>query len=217
MNDIITLSEECSEIKYLRSKDKHLAKVISLVGTISYPKRKISDSYCFLIHEIIEQMLSIKSGQKIYNRLVELCDGVISPERVASLSYDQIKSIGTSHAKVKYIQAITEEIISGRFSFEDLENLPDEEITRRLLTLKGVGCWTAKMYLLFVLDRKDILPYEDVAFLQAFQWMYNTDDRSKENVIKKCSKWKPYSSTAARYLYRALDMGMTKQPFHLHK
>ena len=68
-----------------------------------------------------------------------------------------------------------------------------------------------------MLDRQDILPTEDVAFLQAYEWMYNTKDRSRVSVEKKCKKWKPYSSIAARYLYRALDMGLTKNEFHLYK
>lgn len=73
------------------------------------------------------------------------------------------------------------------------------------------------MYLLFVLDRQDILPFEDAAFLQSYCWMYKTNDKTKEAIIKRCKKWKPYSSVAARYLYRALDMGFTKQEFHLYK
>ena len=73
------------------------------------------------------------------------------------------------------------------------------------------------MYLIFVLDRQDILPYEDAAFIQSYEWMYKTKDKSMESITRKCKKWKPYSSIAARYLYRALDMGLTKKVFHLHK
>ena len=69
----------------------------------------------------------------------------------------------------------------------------------------------------FVLDRQDILSTTDVAFLQVYEWIYKTDDRSKTSVEKKCKKWKPYSSTAARYFYRILDGGYTKEEFHLFK
>ena len=82
------------------------------------------------------------------------------------------------------------------------------------MSIHGIGRWTAKMYLIFVLDRQDILPYEDVAFLQGYRWMYKTDITTKDSVLKKCAKWKPYSSIAARYLYRALDMGLTTEEFH---
>lgn len=73
------------------------------------------------------------------------------------------------------------------------------------------------MYLIFVLDRQDILPYEDVTFLQSYEWMYKTKDRSKESIAKRCKKWNPYSSIASRYLYHALDLGLTKEEFHLYK
>ena len=93
----------------------------------------------------------------------------------------------------------------------------DEEVIKELTSIRGIGKWTAKMYLLFVLDRQDILPIEDGAFLQSYKCLYKKDDISKISIGKKCKKWKPYSSVAARYLYRALDIGMTKLEFDLYK
>lgn len=81
---------------------------------------------------------------------------------------------------------------------------------KELTRLRGIGTWSAKMYLIFTLDRKDVLPYEDVAFLQTYAWLYKTDDLRPAAIIKRCKKWKPYSSIAARYFYYALDMGLTK-------
>ena len=88
---------------------------------------------------------------------------------------------------------------------------------RILTSVHGIGTWTAKMYLMFVLNRQDVLPFEDVAFLQGYGWAYKTDDFSPAAVQKKCKKWKPYSSIAARYMYKALDRGLTKEEFHLFK
>ena len=215
MSDTIELSKDSISVQYLCKKDKRLAKVIEMVGPISYTIH--DDSYAFIIHEIIEQMLSIKAGTKIYDRLVKLCDGEIIPQKVNCLSDEQIKSIGTSNSKVTFIRSITNEVVSGRFNFENLKNLSDEDIYKKLLSLRGVGNWTAKMYLIFVLDRQDILPYEDVAFLQAYRWIYKTNDKSRNSIVKKCKKWKPYSSIASRYLYCALDLGLTKEEFHLYK
>lgn len=73
------------------------------------------------------------------------------------------------------------------------------------------------MYLIFVLNRMDILPTNDAAFLKAYKWLYKTDDLSDASIRKRCKKWKPYSSIASRYLYRALDGGFTKEEFHLYK
>ncbi len=216
MADVVTLNMETPSIQYLCKKDKRLAKVIGLVGPITYTTHD-DDPYAFLIHEIIEQMLSIKAGATIYNRLVDLCGGNLTPEAINPLSIEQIRSTGTSSTKATYIKGITENVLSGNLVFDDLIKMSDEAVFKKLLSLRGIGQWTAKMYLLFVLDRPDILPYEDVAFLQSYEWMYNSKDRSKESVIKKCAKWKPYSSIASRYLYRALDTGLTKEEFHLYK
>jgi 3-methyladenine DNA glycosylase/8-oxoguanine DNA glycosylase len=94
--------------------------------------------------------------------------------------------------------------------FDDLARQSDGEIMKHLTSLRGIGSWSAKMYLIFVLNRLDILPYEDGAFLQAYKWLYDTEDVKPASIIYQCKPWKPYSSLAARYLYRALDAGMVK-------
>lgn len=217
MGELVALNLDSLEIKYLCNKDKRLAKVISMVGPIEYLNREGENGYAFLVHEIVEQMLSIKAGRKIYERLESLCDGNITPESIAALSVEEIRSTGTSLAKAEYISIVTNEIISGRLVLEDLKVLSDKDVIKKLTAIRGIGNWTAKMYLIFVLGRQDVLPYEDSAFLQSYRWMYKTQDCSPKAVMKRCAKWKPYTSIASRYLYQALDLGLTKDTFHLFK
>lgn len=215
MSKIVTLNAESKSIQHLCKKDKRLAKIISMVGPISY--YPYEDGFAFIVHEIIEQMLSIKAGAKIYARLEDLCNGKISIESIDSLTDEQIRSIGTSSSKVTYIRGVTDAVKYGAIDFSSFPFMNNKDVIKTLTSLKCIGNWTVKMYLIFVLDRPDILPTEDVAFLQAYEWLYKTKDRSKESVEKRCKKWKPYSSVAARYLYRALDSGLTKEEFHLYK
>lgn len=215
MNTVRYIDENTEAIKILCKRDKRLAKVISMVGSISYEIP--SDGYAFLVHEVIEQMLSIKTAAKIFQRFEILCGGTVTPNVVSGLSDSEIKSIGTAKTKVRYIREITNAVLGSALDLEELSTLEPEAAFQKLTSIKGIGNWTAKMYLLFVLESPDILPYEDVAFLQSYRWMYKTDDVSKQSIIRRCSKWKPYSSYASRYLYRALDMGLTKQEFHLFK
>lgn len=214
-SEIVRLNQSTPSIQYLCRTDKRIAKVISMIGEIEYLPH--TDGYSFLIHEIIEQMLSIKAGKKIYDRLLSLCNDRITPEIIAELSDEQLKSCGTSSAKVEYIKIITQAIVSQDLILSDLAQLSDIEVIKVLTKFRGIGNWTAKMYLIFVLDRQDILSYEDGAFLQAYKWLYKTEDVSHKAIEKKCRKWKPYSSIAARYMYRALDLGLTKEEFHLFK
>ena len=216
MSEIITLDMNMPSVQYLCKKDKRLAKVISMVGPITYEPHD-EDPYSFLVHEIIEQMLSVKAGQVIYGRLETLCNGIVSPERICSLSDAEIRGTGTSNAKVEYIRNITGAFSNGIVSIERLQGLSNEAVIKTMTQIRGIGKWTAKMYLMFVLNRQDVLPVEDGAFLQVYRWMYKTDDCNEKAVYKKCEKWKPYSTIASRFCYRALDAGMTKKPFHLFK
>ena len=215
MPEIRILDNQTESVQYLASKDKRLAKAMKLVGTITY--QPYYEPFSFIVHEIIEQMLSIKVGTKIYSRLEELCGGDITPERINSVTEEAIRGTGTSLRKAKNIKALAETLIEGTLSFEAFKDMSDAEIIKELSKLPGIGVWTAKMYLIFVLDRQDVLPYEDSAFLQSYQWLYKTNELSPEAVKKKCKKWKPYASVAARFLYKALDYGITKKEFHLFK
>lgn len=213
--NVIKLTTESPEIKYLCNKDKHLSKVISMIGPISYSLH--DDYYAFLIHEIIEQMLSTKTAAQIFDRLCVLCNGNISPAAINQLSDLEIKSIGTSSSKVNTIRLLTNAVIDGSINLSALPELSVSEIISILTSVKGIGNWTAKMFLIFSMNELDVLLFEDAAFLQSYQWMYNTSNTDATAVKLKCKKWSPYSSIAARYLYRALDAGLTKEPFHLYK
>ncbi|WP_444310900.1 DNA-3-methyladenine glycosylase family protein [Megasphaera sp.] len=216
MANIITLDLNSPSVQYLRKKDKRLEKVFHMIGPITYEPHT-DTPFPFLIHEIIEQMLSVKAGAKIYARLETLCKGQVTPYSIEALSVEDLKRIGTSTAKAKYIKNAASAVLSGTLDFSQFPAMTDEAALSELIRLPGIGMWTAKMYLIFVLNRQDILPFEDVAFLQSYKWLYKTDDISKSSIEKKCKKWKPYSSIAARFLYRALDMGFTKEEFHLYK
>ena len=197
MGELITLDNNSPEIQHLCKKDKRLAKVISMIGPITY--KTYDDPYEFLIHEIIEQMLSIKVGKVIFSRLVDLCNGKITPSNINKLTDAEIKSIGISQAKVSYIRSITVAVKNKELNFNLIDNMNDAEAIKYLTSFRGIGKWTANMFLIFVLNRKDILPTNDVAFLQSYEWLYKTKDRSEIAIYKKCKKWKPYASIASRY------------------
>lgn len=215
MSDIVSLTKDKKSIEYLCKKDKRLAKVIEMVGEYTY--KPYEDSFQFLVNQIIGQMLSSKVAVKISERLENACNQSIEPEIVLKITEEDMRAMGMSVNKARAIKNLALEIINGNIFFEQFSKLDDNSIIRELTKLKGIGVWTAKMYLIFVLDRQDILPYEDMAFLQSYSWMYKTSDLKRKSIEKKCKKWKPYTSIGARYLYKALDLGLTKQEFHLYK
>ena len=205
-NNEITIDMSSKEIQYLMCKDNKLNKIITLIGPLTYIRN--NNPYLFLIREIIEQMLSSASANLIYEKFVKLCNGSVIPENVNALSPNQIRQIGVSSSKTKCIKNITQQIIDNKLDLNKLKQLNDKDVVDQLTSLYGIGNWTAKMFLIFFLERENILPFEDSAFLQAYRIVYKTKDVSSASVIRKCKKWSPYSSIGARYLYKALDDGL---------
>jgi DNA-3-methyladenine glycosylase II len=197
---------ESPEIKLLSSADARLAEVIKHYGDLSYTLH--TDGFAFLAETVVGQMLSNKAADVIASRLYDICGGAVSIEAVRRLAQPTIKSIGLSDQKATYIKGLAEFVHNRPDFFEEIAELNDDALIRRLTAIRGIGAWSAKMYLIFVLNRQDVLPFEDGAFLQAYKWIYETNDVKPQTIIKKCEPWKPYSSLAARYLYRALDFGL---------
>jgi DNA-3-methyladenine glycosylase II len=173
------------------------------------------DPYSSIIETIIGQMLSNKVTYVFVDRLNKMClTGKIDPDSIRKLSVENLRSIGISRSKAQCIIEFTNEYNKNDYTRQKLSLFSDEEIIKKITSIKGLGNWSAKMFLLFVMDRENILPYEDMAFLQAFVWYNELQSIPKTNEIKIiCKKWEPYTSIAARYLYKALDNGLTKRSF----
>ena len=200
-------------ITYLKNVDKHLSKVIDRIGNLDTSTyNNDTDSFCFLVREIVGQMISSNVKKVIWGRLIDICNNQITPQNIDSLSTEQLRSIGLSTSKSNYIKGLASLVKKGDFNFNNLKYLSDAEIMKQLTSIRGIGNWTAKMYLIFFLQREDVLPYEDGAFLQAYKWLYNTNNTKPISIKRRCKKWKPYSSIGARYMYRALDTGLTSIP-----
>ena len=191
------------EIQYLCKADGRLAVIIDHYGDLEYGIH--ADHFRVFVDNIIGQMLSNKVAEIIAGRMEELCGGDISCSRILALDFEKIRAIGLSRSKTEYILGFAEFINDNPGFFQELGQLPEAEVLSRLTSIRGIGNWTAKMYLIFSLNKLDVLPYEDGAFLQVYKWLYKTEEVSAKSIIKRCKPWSPYSSLAARYLYCALD------------
>ena len=192
-------------VSYLRERDSRLAKVIDAVGEIQLGNH--SDSFDFLVRESVGQMLSAGVKRVLLSRLYDLCNGSITPSSILNLKVEELRGIGLSNSKSSFILNLAHLVQDNLIDFSALATLPDKEVMKQLMSIKGIGVWTSIMYLLFFLKREDVLP-----FMQAFKWLYGYTNPSSLTVERRCKKWKPYSSIAARYMYIALDSGLTKIP-----
>lgn len=196
---------DCPEIVYLKNNDPILSIIIDKIGDLDY--ELYNDPYRFLVFTIIGQMLSNEVGNKLYMKLENKCNGVITVYSISRLNDDELTAIGISKRKANAIRSLTNLIIKNNHYFDELENKTNEEVINSICSVHGIGSWTAKMFLIFVLDRLDVLPYEDGAFISAYSKIYKFEDktRDKRKIRKKCKIWGSYSSIAARYLYRYYD------------
>lgn len=189
-------------VSILKKKDKKLAWLMERVGPLSHTD--LEDDFLFFIEQVIGQMLSIRVADVMTRRLADLCRGEITAGTICSLSVDELKKIGISLRKAECIRQIALMVKNGSLDFGKLKELSDAEIIKSLTAIKGIGNWTAKMYL-YKINRPDVLPYEDATFLAAYKWLYRTRNMKSEAVKRRCRKWSPYSSVAAMYLYTAFD------------
>lgn len=186
------------EMDYLKSTDKKMKALIEEVGFI---KRETKGTlYQGLVISIIGQQISMKAQETVVGRLKKKVQR-ITPQRMMGLSVEDLQSIGISFRKASYIQEITQKVNSKQLNLASLKKKSDEEVIETLVELKGIGVWTAEMLLLFSLERKDILSYDDLAIRRGLCNLYGHQEITKEQFKKYKKKFSPYGSIASFYLW----------------
>ena len=189
--------------KTLSIKDKKLSKLIQ-----SYPDDFLfskSDPFFTLARSIVGQQISVKSAQLVWNRL-EIKVNKVKPQTIIKIHSSTLKSVGLSRQKVSYLKNLANAFIEKKIKVNMWDKMSDEEIVQDLIQIKGVGRWTAEMFLIFNLCRADIFPLDDIGMIKGLCKIYNIKYPTKrEVVIKIGEKWKPYRSVATWYLWRSLD------------
>ena len=189
--------------KALSAKDKKLSKLIK-----SYPDDFLfskSDPFFTLARSIVGQQISVKAAQSVWDRL-EIKIKKIKPEIILKTHSSTLKSVGLSRQKVKYLKNLANAFIEKKIKINLWDKMNDEEIVQDLIQIKGIGRWTAEMFLIFNLCRADIFPLDDIGMIKALCKLNNIPYPTKrEIVIQVGEKWKPYRSVATWYLWRSLD------------
>ena len=161
-----------------------------------------NNAFLTLVRSVVGQQISVKAADSVWKKLEELCRDSIEPERIKSFSEDELRSAGLSRSKANYIQNIAKsDILEVNWS-----NLDDEEAINLLCKIKGIGRWTAEMFLIFHLARPNILPLGDIGLIKAIELNYNNGEKmSKEELEAYGQKWSPWCTVATWYLWRSLD------------
>lgn len=193
-------------IRHLKINDVRLKYIIDNSSQYSIiPSNRYFES---LVTSIIGQQLSIRAADKIIERFSNYFKNRIIPELIIDAETEDLRKLGISYSKIKYIKDLSSKIEEKEISFANISTKSDKEIIELLTKIKGIGVWTAQMFLIFTLGRLNVLPTGDLGIKKAIKVLYVLKELPTENKIEKISRkynWSPYNSIAAWYLWKSLD------------
>ncbi len=199
MTNKFTQSNYHSICDKLAKADPDLAAIIETYGYPPFWSRP--NTFETLVHFILEQQVSLASALSALNKLKERTQE-LTPARLLLLTDEEMRACYCSRQKTSYIKYLAEAILSGQLNFNELEDLDDDVIRAKLVALKGIGNWTADVYLMFVLQHADVFPIGDLAAVNALKRVKNLPiDTPKEEIIAIAEKWQPYRAIATMVLW----------------
>jgi len=190
----------------LLKRDKKMRVLINEFGRPDYNLKH--DYFQSLLRSIVFQQLSGKAAQTIYERFVNLIpkNSNLCPNEVLKLDKDEMRKAGLSFQKINYVNNLSDYFENNSFQKKDVERMTDEEISKELIQIKGIGQWTIDMFLMFTLNRPDILPYKDLGIQKGIMKILNMKNHPTKKEMENCSsKWRPYRTIACWYLWRMVD------------
>ena len=192
-------------LKHLKQADEKMGQLIAEFEKPEFKKH--SNYFEALIRAIVYQQLSGKAAATIYKRFKNLFtkNKYPSPSMVMERSHEELRSVGLSNLKASYIHNIANAFYTGTVP-KDIDIIGDNEVIECLTTIKGVGPWTAEMFLMFTLNRPDIFPVTDLGIQKGFQLFFQLDELpSSDHMIEKAEHWSPYRTLASWYLWRLVE------------
>jgi DNA-3-methyladenine glycosylase II len=203
-----TASTHRKAINHLRKVDPVLGEVIDAVGRCTLAPRTEWTHFDALVRSIVYQQLSGKAAATIHGRVLELIgDGADTPARITATSHEAFRAAGLSNAKASYVRNLAEHVLDGSLPVESLDAMTDDEIIAALTQVKGIGKWSAQMFLMFRLGRPDVLPELDLGVQKGIQKAYRLRKLpTPAQVLRRGAKWAPYRTVASWYMWRVLEL-----------
>lgn len=192
--------------RHLSRRDPVIRDLMRTHGQCGLADAQHGDPFGALMKAIVSQQLSTKAADTIFTRLIALFEGPPSPPALAALTDAQLRGVGLSSQKLKYMRDLGMKVQDGSLPLHTLDALDDEDVIVALTRVKGIGRWTAEMFLMFRLHRPDVLPVDDLGIVKAVQKAYGlrkTPSADRLNAIGEA--WRPYRSVACWYLWRSLN------------
>jgi DNA-3-methyladenine glycosylase II len=206
----VTVRASKKAVEALRAADPVMARLIEDHGKLvkrDLARERPGDAYGALLRSIVGQQLSTKAASTIYGRMLDLFGGhAPTPKQLLKADPDKIRAAGLSRPKIAYLRDLAQHVEDGTLQLERLPELPDEEVSAQLTAIKGLGQWTADMFLMFHLGRPDVLPVGDQGIRRAVKVEYRLRKFPDPKRLEKIARpWRPYRTLACLYLWSSLD------------
>jgi DNA-3-methyladenine glycosylase II len=194
--------------RWLAERDPVMASFIAACGRCRLASAQHEDPFVAMVEAIVWQQLSGKAAATIYGRVLDLLPGRSpSPDALLAVPPDRLRAAGLSRAKTAYILDLAARVRAGSVRLDLLDSMDDEEVIEELIKVKGVGRWTAEMFLMFRLHRPDVLPTGDLGIVNAMKRAYRLRKTpTPARMLKIAESWRPYRSVACWYLWHSLDV-----------
>jgi DNA-3-methyladenine glycosylase II len=201
----MTTTDYAKARRLLARRDPIIAGLMKRHGPCGLAARQHEDAFTALTHAIISQQLSTKAAATIARRFDALFDGRPTAAAIARLNDDQLRGVGLSSQKIRYMRDLSAKVEDGSVPLDKVNELADEDVILSLTQVKGIGRWTAEMFLMFRLHRPDVLPVDDLGILKAVQRAYGLRKMPRPDRLTKIGEpWRPYRSVACWYLWASL-------------
>ncbi len=195
----------------LAASDPVMAALVERHGELSVEgrrrRRPAVDAYGMLLRSVIGQQLSVKAAATIYDRVLALFGGrTPPPEKLLEVEPQELRDVGLSWRKVEYVRDLAEHVLSGELELDRLDRLSDEQVIAEITAVRGFGLWSAQMFLIFFLERPDVLPTGDLGIRKAAQAAYGLDQPPSPAELERIAEpWRPHRSLASVYLWESLS------------
>lgn len=193
-----------TEAEKFLSKDKFLSPIVKRVGKCTIKPSDPSLYFFDLLDSIISQQLSGKAAKAILNRVRGELGSDVSPTALLKIDDEALRNCGLSWAKVKYVKDLAQKIEGGEVNLKKIDKLDDEEIVQELIKVKGIGKWTAEMFLMFSLARPDVFPLDDLGIKKGINKLFKKE-LLRQEMEDKSGKWKPFRTAASWYIWAYND------------
>lgn len=204
MEQILNITQK--ELDYLKAKDKRMSDLIGKIGKIK--RICIPEPFTALCRNIVYQQLSSQAADSIWDKFNEILSD-LSPAAIIAAKRDKLRAAGLSEGKVDYLKNLAEAVNNNQLNLSKLDQMTDQEIIEQLVKIKGIGQWTAEMFLIFSLAKKNVISFNDLGIRKGLQWFYGLKNEPTEKDFQKFRKmFSPYNTAASLYIWEVTSQNL---------